>query len=69
VALPDAMRTLDYQAYRPGLRMKIGQKPEMLAQSAAVFGHARMFLLIRPRGLEHLPETVATLRAHWDALG
>ena len=68
LALPDAMRTLDYEAYRPGLRVKIGQKPEMLVRAAAVLGHAKMFLLIRPLGFEQLAETVAELRAHWDSL-
>ena len=68
LALPDAMRTLDYEAYRPGLRAKIGQKPDMLAHAAAMFGHAKMFLLIRPHGFEHLQETVAAVQAHWDAL-
>jgi energy-coupling factor transporter ATP-binding protein EcfA2 len=68
LALPDAMRTLDYEAYRPGIRAKIGQKPEMLAYAAAMLGHARIFLLIRPRGFEHLQKTVAELRAHWGSL-
>ncbi|MGH6862916.1 MAG: HPr kinase/phosphorylase, partial [Methylocella sp.] len=68
LALPDAMRTLDYEAYRPGLRAKIGQNPEMFAHAAAVLGHAKMFLLIVPRGFEHLRATVTELRAHWDSL-
>ena len=68
LALPDAMRTLDYEAYRPGLRAKFGQKPEMFAHAAAMLGHAKMFLLIAPRGFEHLRETVTALRAHWDSL-
>ncbi len=69
LGLPDAMRMLEYEAYRPGLYAKMGSKPEMLAQAAAVFGHAKAFLLFRPRGFEYLEETVATLRKHWDALG
>jgi hypothetical protein len=69
LALPDAIRVLEYEAYRPGLRAKMGSKPEMLAQAAAVFGHAKAFLLIRPRGFAHMEETIATLRKHWDALG
>ncbi|MGH6835911.1 MAG: HPr kinase/phosphorylase [Methylocella sp.] len=68
LALPDAMRTLDYEAYRPGLRAKIGQQPEMFAHAAATLGHAKMFLLFAPRGFEHLQETVTELRAHWDSL-
>jgi hypothetical protein len=69
LALPDAMRMLDYQAYRPGLRAKLGSKPQMLVQAAALFGHAKVFTLVRPRGFEHMQETIAILREHWDALG
>jgi hypothetical protein len=68
LAVVDAMRTLDYEAYRPGFRAKMGKKPKMLAHAAAVLGHAKVFLLVRPRGFEHLQETVAALRAHWDSL-
>jgi len=69
LALPDAVRRLDYEAYRPGLRAKIGHKPAMLAQAAAMLGHTKVFVFTRPRGFEHMSETVAALRAHWDALG
>jgi hypothetical protein len=68
LALPDAMRTLDYEAYRPGLRAKIGHKPETFARAAAMLGHTKMFLLIAPRGFEYLQETITELRAHWDSL-
>ncbi|MGA7673660.1 MAG: hypothetical protein WCA78_01280 [Rhizomicrobium sp.] len=68
LALPDAMRMLDYQAYRPKFRARIGQKPDMLARSAATLNHAKVFQLIRPRGFEHMDETIALLRAHWEAL-
>jgi hypothetical protein len=68
VALPDAIRMLEYEAYRPGLCAKIKSKPTMLAQAAAVFGHAEVFLLIRPVGFEHLKDTVASVLEHWDTL-
>jgi hypothetical protein len=68
LALPDAMRALDYEAYRPRLRAKIGQKPEMFAHGATMLGHAKVFLLVHQRGFEHLQETVAAVQAHWDAL-
>jgi hypothetical protein len=68
LALPDAMRTLDCEAYRPGLRAKIGQKPEVLAHEAAMLGQTKMFLLIRPLGFENLAETVAEVHAHWALL-
>jgi hypothetical protein len=67
--LPDAMRMLEYEVYRPELHAKMGSKANMLVQAATLFGHAKAFLLIRPFGLEHLEETVATLHRHWDGLG
>jgi hypothetical protein len=69
LALPDALRMLEYQSYRPELRAKLGSKPQLLAQAAAVFGHAKIFLLDRPHGFEHIEETIATLRKHWEVLG
>jgi energy-coupling factor transporter ATP-binding protein EcfA2 len=68
LALPDAMRMLEYEAYRPGLRAKLGSKPEMLALAARVLGHAKAFRLTQTRGFEHMEETVARLRKHWEAL-
>lgn len=68
LALPDAVRVLDHQAYRPGLREKIGRRPDMLAQSAAVLSHTNVFLLTRTRGFEHLADTTARVLAHWDSL-
>jgi hypothetical protein len=69
LALPDAIRMLDYQAYRPELRAKLGSKPQRLAQAASLLGHARVFTLARPRGFEHMAQTVTVLRDRWDALG
>ena len=68
LALPDAMRTLESEMYRPGLRAKMGLKSELIAHAAATIGHAKVFLLTRPRGFEHLEETVSFVRAHFDSL-
>lgn len=68
LSLPDAMRTLDYEAYRPRFRAKLQQKPQAMAHVAAVLARAKVFRLVRPRGFEHLQETVAAVRAHWDSL-
>jgi hypothetical protein len=65
--LPDAMRALDLQAYRPEIRARIGSKPRNLAQSAALLSHARTFRFERPRGFEHMDRLVAALAAHWEA--
>jgi len=68
LALPDAMRALDHQAYGPGLRAMIGRKADLLAQSAAVLSHTKVFLLTRTRSFEHLADTTARVLAHWDSL-
>ena len=68
LSLPDAMRMLDIQAYRPRLRERLTAASAKLAQGAAIMGHARVFTLTRPRGFEHLPGTVAALSAHWRGL-
>ena len=68
LALPDAMQALDYEAYRPGLREKLGQKHEMLAHSAAILAHARIFRFVRPLGFDQMPQMLTDLRSHWDSL-
>jgi hypothetical protein len=68
LATPDAMRTLDFEAYRPGLRAKMGSKPAMLAQGASMLRHTKVFRLVRPLGFEQLDATVATLSRHWEQL-
>jgi hypothetical protein len=68
-ALPDAVRMLEREAYRPAMRARMGVKSAQLAQSAALFAHAAAFRLIRPRGFDHLPKTMAMIRAHGDAGG
>jgi hypothetical protein len=68
-ALPDAVRMLDQEAYRPAMRARMGVKSAQLAQSAALFAHAAAFRLIRPLGFDHLPRTVAMVRAHGDVGG
>lgn len=65
-ALPDAMRMLEQESYRPAMRARMGVKSTQLAQSAALFAHASAFRLIRPRGFDHLTKTLSMLRAHGD---
>jgi hypothetical protein len=65
---PDAMRILDVEAYRPGLRAKLGSKPAILAQGAALLRHAEVFRLVCPRSFEDLDATVARLSRHWEQL-
>jgi hypothetical protein len=68
LGLPDAMRLLDNQGYRPALHEMFGHKARLLARGAAALGHAEAFLVVRPRGFEELPRTVEELTAHWDTL-
>jgi len=69
LSLPDAMRTLDHEAYRPRFRAKLQPRPQTMAHVAAVLSRAKVFRLVRPRGFEHLQDTVAAVQAHWDSLG
>ncbi len=68
LALPDAMRILESEMYRPGIRAKIGHKSEFISHAAATIGLAKVFMLTRPRGFQHLDETVALVLAHWHSL-
>ena len=68
MSLADAMATLDREAYRPGLRARMGSASAVVAQGAMIMTHARMFRLIRPRGFESMAETVDAVMRHWDGL-
>lgn len=68
LALPDAMRALECEMYRPQLREMMGLKSELIAHAAAAVGHARVFVLRRPRGFEHLDDTVDLVRERWNTL-
>jgi hypothetical protein len=65
---PDAMRALDFEAYRPAFRAKLGSRPAMLAQGAAMLRYAKVFRLVCPRGFDRLDATVASLTRHWEQL-
>jgi hypothetical protein len=67
LTLPDAVRALEREAYRPKLRIMMGQKPNLLKDAAAVLAHAKLYYLNRERGFDHLPRTVAALREHWNS--
>lgn len=69
LSLPDAMRTLDHEAYRPRFRARLQPRRQVIGRVAAVLARAKVFRLVMPRGLEHLQDTVAAVRAHWDSLG
>jgi len=69
LAAPDALRMLDFEAYRPSLRAKLGSRPAMLAQGAGLLRHVRVFRLAYPRDFERLRATAASLIEHWAGLG
>lgn len=68
LTLPDALRALEREAYRPGLRARMSRSADLLAHTAAIFAHARAFVVRSPRGFAELPRTVASMRAHWNAM-
>jgi hypothetical protein len=67
--LPEAMATLDREAYRPRLRARMGSIPTVVVQGARMMRHVKVFRLVRRRGFEIMAETVAALERHWDGLG
>ncbi len=68
LALPDAMHVLDRESYRPGLRLKMGSRPELVTQSARMLAQVKVVRLTRPFGHVKLPETVRAVLDHWDRL-
>jgi hypothetical protein len=68
LTIPDAMRMLEFETNHSVFFANLRAKPEMVAQRAAILGHTKVFLLVRPRGFQHMDETVATLQAHWESL-
>jgi hypothetical protein len=68
LALPDAMRMLEYEAYRPGLQRQLGLIPQRMSQAAATLRHARAFRLTRPLQFEQMDATVDALMRHWQEL-
>ena len=66
--LPDAMRMLEQEAYRPGLRRQLSSPQQMLSQAAATLRHAKAFSLTRPLGFERMDATLDVLLQHWRAL-
>ncbi|MBL6938499.1 MAG: hypothetical protein ISS15_02775 [Alphaproteobacteria bacterium] len=68
LALPDAVRMLEHEAYRPGLRRQLNSTSQMLAQVAATLRYVRVFRLTRPLGFERIAATVDAVMQHWQEL-
>ncbi len=68
LALPDAMRMLEHEAFRPGLRRQLTSTPQVLAQAAATLNHARAFRFTRSLGFEKMTATLDELVRHWQGL-
>lgn len=68
LALPDAMRLLEDEAYRPGLRRQLSSTEQMISQAAATLRCVTAFRLVRSLGFELLDATVDTLMLHWQEL-
>jgi len=67
LSLPDAMHALDREAYRPGLRLKMGARPELVLQGAKLLAQVKVFRLTRPRDFAKLPQTADAVLSHWTA--
>lgn len=68
LALPDALRVIDQESYRPRLRRQFNSPQQMLAQGVATLRHARAFSFTRPLGFDRLDAVLDTLVRHWQAL-
>lgn len=66
--LADAMHALDREAYRPGLRLKMGARPQLVMQGAMMLTHVKVFRFRRPMSFGKLAETADALLSHWAAL-
>jgi len=64
----DAMRVLEVQSYRPRLRRELNAPQTIVAQSAAVLRHAKVFTFERPLGFDRLDESLDALELHWRTL-
>ncbi len=69
LSLVDAMHALDREAYRPGLRLKMGARSELVTQSARMLAHVKIFRFRRPLEFAKLPQAVDRILSHWGALG
>jgi len=67
LSLPDAMRTLERQTYRPRFRATL-RIAHPLHATAAVLGHAGAYLVAHGDSFSSLSETVSRILAHWDAI-
>lgn len=68
LTLPDAMRMLEQQAYRPRLRRELNSPRQILSQSVATLNHARAFAFTRPLGFDRLDAALDALMQHWHGL-
>jgi len=64
--LPDAMRLLEEQTYRPRLRRELSTPKQMVPQAAAALRHAGFFTFERPLGFDRLDEVLDALVSHWQ---
>ena len=68
LTLLDALLAIDGASYHPGLRERMGRKPEFFMHTAAILRHAKVFFLARPRGFAYMTEVVSQLREHSGSL-
>ena len=68
LSLPDAMRALDEQGYRPLIRDQLGGVGCGVTHAARVLGHGGVYAFSRTRDLRRLDASSATLLDHWRTL-
>jgi len=68
LSVPDAMRMIEREAYRPALRRQLSSPQEMMAQAVGTLRHARAFMFTRPLEFGKLDATLDALIGHWQGL-
>jgi hypothetical protein len=68
LTLPDALRMLETEAYRPAMRRQLSSAEQVMSQAGATLGRVRAFRLARPQRFGLMDATVEALMAHWQEL-
>jgi hypothetical protein len=68
LALPDASRMLEREAYRPAMRRQLSSPDQVMSQAGATLRRARAFRLTLSHGFGLLDATVDALMRHWREL-
>ena len=64
----DALQRVSENAYRPEYVALLGREAPHFKQTAALVGAVPTYILRRPWDLQRMPEVIALIQSHWDAM-